>query len=484
MRYMLLRCFELEYVVEDARPGWFDGALVRTHLIIAKRLPPEDAARPLRGRDVFPAASWIRMASEASSSRSLVGGVFGGNIPEVDMVEWLGTKPKDGMPGIELSSFDLRQERESLNGRIGAKAWHRRLEATSVGLLPAEAPYAQSRPRLPDEVAGAVGGNVEGLVTLEEAGVRVGQGLRTGCNRFFYVTARSASNGGMVRVRSSPDLGGIEFAVPDTALRPVLRRQSEVAALRAGHLPPGRVLDLRGWALPEDAQTAASRLAAYRAAVEDPPQTMPDELADFVRLAAQSPDGGTAGARRIPDMSAVRTNVRMPPDGGGTLRFWYMLPDFAMRHTPSVFVPRVNHGHPWAEANLDPPILVDANFCTLWPTQDVWTGFGLKALLSSVWCRALMEATGTRLGGGALKLEAAHLRRMPVPRLSRMDLEGLHAAGMGLAGDSPAAQRSADSIVLDRILGAHVGERELASVSGRLAAVARALLLKRRGLAP
>ena len=29
-----------------------------------------------------------------------------------------------------------------------------------------------------------------------------------------------------------------------------------------------------------------------------------------------------------------------------------------------------------------------------------------------------MEALGTPLGGGALKLEAAHLRQLPVPRLS------------------------------------------------------------------
>lgn len=481
VRYMLLRCFELEYVVEDARPGWFDGALVRTHLVVAKRLPPEDAAKQLRGRAVFPVARWIRIAPKASGGRSLVGGVFEDSIPEAAMVEWLGSKPKDGLPGIELSSFDLRQEQESLNGRVGAKVWYRRLEETSLGLRPDDLPCTQSRFRLPDEVASAVGGNVEGLVALEEAGVRVGQGLRTGCNRFFYVTACSASDGGMVRVRSSPELGGMEFSVPGAALLPVLRRQSETAALHSGHPPPGRVLDLRDWALPEDARTATSCLAAYRAAGEAPPQAMPDELADFVRLAARWPDGGTAGVKRIPDMAAVRTNVRTPPDGDGVPRFWYMLPDFAPRHVPSAFVARVNHGHPWAEANLDPPILVDANFCTLWSAQGIWTGFGLKALLNSTWCRALMESIGTRLGGGALKLEATHLRRMPVPRLSRVDLEGLHTAGVRLARGHPAAQRSVDSIVLGRVLGVHAGERERVSVSRRLAAAARTLLFERRG---
>ena len=43
-------------------------------------------------------------------------------------------------------------------------------------------------------------------------------------------------------------------------------------------------------------------------------------------------------------------------------RFWYMLPDFTPRHIPQAFVPRVIHKTPRVYANMEPAILIDANF--------------------------------------------------------------------------------------------------------------------------
>ena len=484
IRYMLLRCFVLEYVVEDAQPGWFDGALVRTHLVVARRLSPEDTAKPLRKRIGFASAKWIRIDPEAASDHSLVGRAFDRGISEADMVEWICAKPRDTRLGIKIRSLDLRQEWMSLETRAGQKKWHRCLEGPVSGLGLTDSYNPQHHSLLPDEIKDVVGYRVGALVTLDEAGIQVGQGLRTGCNRFFYVTECSVVGNGMVRVQASHALGNREFTVPKDSLRPVLRNQSDVQILRTGRALPGRVLDLRGWMLPEDAEAVAPRLTACSFTREDAPRIMPPELADFVRFAAAWSHASSTDAKRIPDMSAVRTNVRTPSNGNDGPRFWYMLPNFTSRHTPSALVARVNHGHPWAEANLDPPVLVDANFCTLWPAQDTWTNFSLKALFNSTWCRALMECLGTRLGGGALKLEASHLRRILIPRFSREDLESLHTAGEKITQETSVTQRVADCIVLRRVLGPRIGERELLDVSDKLAVAANKLLLKRQRMTP
>ena len=100
------------------------------------------------------------------------------------------------------------------------------------------------------------------------------------------------------------------------------------------------------------------------------------------------------------------------------VRMWYMVPDFTPRHTASVCVPRVIHDKPNAILNADPPVLIDANFSTLWCESDTWTAESIFAILHSTWGELCMEALGATLGGGALKLEATHLRQLPLPVLS------------------------------------------------------------------
>ena len=463
IRYMLLRCFALEYIVEDTQPGWFSEALIRTHLVVATRLPMEEASKPLRERASFPPAKWIQISPEAANRESLVGRAFRGESPEADMAEWLRSEPRHLYPGIQLDHFGQRREWDSLEGRIGTKGWYLQLEGPGPELPLFAQIESPRRQPLPHTVRDIVPEGNWNLCLLEDVGIHVGQGLRTGCNRFFYVTVCSMVGNGLVRVRASQALGGREYSVPEDALRPVLRRQSEMPILRAGEVPLGRVLDLRGWVLPEDAGTVSENLPAYHAEGEVVPRSMPPELADLVRLAALSPLKGATGPTRIPELSAVRTNVRSPRRGG-LPRFWYMLPDFSRRHLPAVFLPRINHNQPWAETNLVPPVLIDANFSTFWPTQGVWTSFGLKAVLNSVWCRILMEALGTPLGGGALKVEASHLRRLPVPRLPNESIEALNTAGRELTRQSFQIQETIDEIVMRGVVGPEVEESNLKAV--------------------
>jgi hypothetical protein len=452
IRYLLLRCFSLEYIVEDTQPGWFTDALVRTHLIVSKRLEVEDACQPLCARDHWPRARWLQVAPDAANDRSLAGAAFDSPQPEAELAARLQAKQEMAARGIEVRYFDSGKEWAALRPRITRHRWYHKLEGGGEDLPLFAAGRAAPPVMLPGPLRDLLPSRLEpqSLIPLEYAGIRVGQGLRTGCNRFFYVTACGPSKDGMVLVEASPAFACLRFPVPSHALRPVLRRQSEMAYLLRGDLPPGRVLDLCGLALPEDAESAAHSMDACARRRAMPPRIMPEQLAAFVRRAASySPEEST---KRIPELSAVRTNVRPARNGENTPRYWYMLPDFAARHVPAAFVARINNGVPWVECNSDPPLLIDANFSTFWTQDSGWTRFALKALLNSTWCRAFMEALGTPLGGGALKLEATHLRQMVVPRLTETAKAALHAAGKDLGRDTAAVQAQIDSIVLLAIL--------------------------------
>ncbi len=454
IRYMLLRCFSLECIVEDQQPGWFSDALVRTHLIVARRRSDQDIAISVGARTKFAEALWLQVAPRAATARSLVGAAFSEPGPELQFAAWVHNGCKESKCGIAARPFNLHDEWTALEARARRRHWYQKLEGRDDDLPLFARPRAAARVTVPDILKGILpdGFSSDALVTLEQAGVHVGQGLRTGCNRFFYVTALGASSAGMVRVQASSFFEHREFSIPEDALRSVLRRQSDLTPMEVGRLPEGRVLNLRGWVLPEDYPMVVEAAAAYAACGESLPRTMPQELADYVRASAAAPPEGLDDDKHIPDLSAVRTNVRVPRNSHVTPRFWYMLPDFAPRHLPAAFVARINHALPWTEANLEPPVLIDANFSTFWERQKGFTCYGLKALLNSVWCRASMEALGTAFGGGALKLEASHLRQLAIPVLSNEARADLAAAGRQLTSTTTEVQSRIDAIVLDAVL--------------------------------
>lgn len=416
IRYFMLRCFRIRCIVEDKQPGWFSDALVRTHLIIATRLSAKEIAVPLECRPTLPATPWLSIAPQAANAVSLVGAAFKGELPEAQLAVLLARGIDVPPPGIAVAPFDVRGEWTVLEGKVRNRPWFRELEGASDLPLFATPRISESAP-LPECVRDLFPQlPLEQLAPLEHNGIQVGQGLRTGCNRFFYVDAIEDS-GSTIRVRTSATFGEQEFAVPRDAVRPVLRKQAELSDVEQGGIPAGRVLDLRRWCLPEDAEAVAQAAATYRRLGETPPAVMPDDLAAFVRSAVRIAPSGEGG-KYTPELTAVRTNIRPHRGGIAAPRFWYMLPDFMPRHLPAAFVPRIIDGAPWVERNLNEPILIDANFSTFWASEPSWTGFALKALLNSSWCRLLMEALGTPMGGGALKLEAAHLRSLPLPFLA------------------------------------------------------------------
>ena len=483
VRYLLLRCFELQCIVSDRQPGWFSDALVRTHLIVAQRLEAVDGARPLGQRTRWPTPPWVEIAPQAARESSLVGALAGSAQAEAEFAARLYSGSFSEAPGAGTSRFDLAHEAAAVEQRAARRRWFRKLEASTADLPLFADARTVAATTVPDVLADVLPRNIPAgaLSNLADAGIAVGQGLRTGCNGFFYVTVRGPTSRGEILVEASPLFGRLRFAVPSAALRPALRRQVEVAEVEAGRVPDSRILDLRTWVLAEDLDSVHAARDIYRCIGQLQPEVMPAALAGYVQAATATYPGGTSGGRPIPDLSAVRTNARPARSGRAPPRYWYMLPDFAPRHLPAVFVPRVNHQVPRAVANLDPPLLVDANFSTLWMPGAGWTRHAVTALLNSGWCRAAMEAIGTPLGGGALKLEAAQLRSMPIPTLTDATKTELDVAGKGLSDRTPGAQAHVDEIVL-AALGAQMSRSiPTSALAAALHERAASLAASRRG---
>jgi hypothetical protein len=274
-----------------------------------------------------------------------------------------------------------------------------------------------------------IGHKASAFVGLETLGWKVGQGLRTGANVFFYGEA-TAERANRVELAMSHRLGGPVLCVSADAALPVVRNQADLPesfTLRPEAVR-GRVLVLSEYALPEDAE---------RDCETSPYRVIEEELAGFVREAAQTNIGSASSPKIISQLSAVVTNVRPAKRNGSFVpaRYWYQLPDLAARHRPELFVPRVNHGHPVTFLNFKRAAVIDANFSTLWRVSKIGAArpHAMFALMNSTWTRSVLELSATVLGGGALKLEASHLRRLPIPVMSDDTWRQLGLFGKSLA---------------------------------------------------
>ncbi len=295
--------------------------------------------------------------------------------------------------------------------------------------------------------------------TFESQGVAVGQGLRTGANGFFY--ADGQCHGHEVTLKFSAPLVGLTAKAPLSIAKPVLRRQSDLpsgfAVLSA--TARGYALDLRGYALPEDMEACDLFSTPYR--------LMPMELAAVVRAAVRANFGTSEKPQKVFELTAVSPNVR-PASRGAPARHWYMLPKFAPRHLPDVLLARVNSATPKAYLNVGRECLVDANFSTMWTqATSKWTANALLAFMNSAWTRAVIEGSGAIMGGGALKFEATHLRRVPVPALSEDQLLRLDGLGARLAMDERLNETMAaiDAVIAVSLGCDEQGTRELESIA-------------------
>jgi 16S rRNA G966 N2-methylase RsmD len=470
---LLSAFFTLDYLIEDTQPGWFSDALVRTQLVVARRR----IAKPQEMGFVDDSfVTRVKVSPTASSTNSLVGASFGNNDPEGKFAAWLkGAQLSSEATGIEVEKLLAS---EILGDVGGGKCISSACNDGRVRGPLFDGETTHGDPLVPQPVLALLSDiNKVNLGTLDELGVSVGQGLRTGCNGFFYVE-KLQDSGKSARVRFGAPFN-VEITVPSECLLPVVRRQSDVSGpVRIKHLK-GCVLDLSHWVLPEDMDLVEASRDLYRREKTDIPEVMPSELADFVRGAGSRIYENAGGTQRVSELSAVKTNVR-ESQGARTPRFWYMLPQFAKRHRPEVFIPRINQDVPWVELNCNPPALIDANFTTVWSASGRCPGIALKALLNSSWCRACMEALGTPLGGGALKLEATQLKRIPIPRITSSELELLKHEGRTMAAEAASVSGEIDRSVASWITGRKATDPKVKILVEQLSKLATSLSTERQ----
>jgi hypothetical protein len=413
--------FDVQAIVEDEDARWFPDALVRTTLVVAKRRArgsPRTSLGQLR----------IRLGASAANGESLVGGLLSGSQqPEREFADKLQGEAE--LPIFEGASCRIL--------RLESEVGHPVLSGSTSG---ASRGGALLDPALSQAA----------MSSLDEYGVDVGQGLRTGANDFFYVKP-SGRSGYFI---ASDALGGGLVACPPSLLREAVRDQRGDQDL---------ILDLRTVALPEDLnQWGKEASSAYR--------LMPPSVAAHVRHASTCLSGKPGREKRIPDLSAVRTNVRVARSGSPP-RSWYMLPDFQPRHMPDVYMARVCGARPVATTTRR-GVLVDANFVTF-RCNGILSSQALVAILNSNWVWAWLEEAGAPMGGGALKIERTMLARLPLPKLSAIQIQDL--AKIGGADSPPSPPEAADRILVSQIC------KEENELLKRLKAKARDRFLARTG---
>lgn len=422
VHYLLFRWFDIEFVVEDENASWFSDAQVKTTLIVAKRVKRRASALLQADNSAY---CHISISAAAASPESPIGrmSLAGEFNPERNFARlarsWLrnGASHPTGVARARPASIKLACR--NMLAAASKQKWFTAIGETAS--QPMEGIYVSQE--IHDWLARQ--GIAPCFTTFESQGVAVGQGLRTGANGFFY--ADGARSSGHVALLFSGPLAGLVARAPDSIARPVIRRQSELPAGFAvsPDLATGWALDLRQHALPEDLGETDMFSSAY--------ERMPESLAAVVRAAGQANFGTHAKPQKVWDLTAVSPNIR-PAARGMPPRHWYMLPDFAARHLPDILLARVNSSTPKAYLNKARQCLIDANFSTIWILPlSKWNAAALLAFMNSAWMQAVLETSAAIMGGGALKVEATHLRRLPVPAFNEEQLCKLSLHGDELA---------------------------------------------------
>lgn len=305
------------------------------------------------------------------------------------------------------------------------------------------------------------------LLPPERTGWSAHQGLRTGCNEVFYVkkpTGAFAKNQFIAELTIGGKKVSIPLVIPSGLVRPAIQKlPSSSPGIVDKKIAETYLLDLKGKVLSED-QRVYLRYPWRWQEVWKPNdvEIIPESLASHIRKCSELPYEGKEKKRTaVKDLSAVRTNIFVPPTEtqGKTPsapRFWYQLP-LQRRHFGEIIVPRVSSGPVRAYLVRDSgSIVVDANFITF--VSEPW---GILAETLWIWMnsntfRIICETNGVPLGGGALKLEAALLSRIPVPyMILEKHKQELASVGRGLnkpLRDEEVIEigREVDSILFDR----------------------------------
>ncbi len=282
------------------------------------------------------------------------------------------------------------------------------------------------------------------FTTIESLGISCGQGFRSGANACFVF-----DKVGNQRVSK---IGSLNVGLVEDFFIPIIQNQ--------------KILDKSYSVDSSDKLAALLTIDKHYACISDINKLdaplrdlyipISHVLDNYISLSESYEIKGTP----VPQLSAVRTNERHTDNG---VRFWYHFPDFAPRHRGVIFIPRVNGSAVVARMNPN-SFIVDANFITFWNNNRENPSEWILALLNSTWFSIMCEEFGVVMGGGALKIDAVQLKKIPIPSLDKKDIQKLSALGKNLKFSKI---DMSDSIIfkIDKILFGKVGVHDKRTIN-------------------
>lgn len=412
IQYLLLKTFNILTITRDVNACWFDNALVRTCLIVAKKK-----------KDI--------PLSEATGEKTLLidlGAELMGECSLVDNLTWNGLSGEKAFVELLDRKANAAGNSFAMEIRSTMSFFPQMLASQRMPkwMLSGDFQVQNSVSQLPPELDNIIMKSVpeQAYMTLGDLGIYCGQGLRSGANEFFYLEIVDES-GDKYSLRTNKWFeGGKTIEVPQKFIVRCVQNRRQVTGLVANPqaLKTG-VLYLQDHICPQDFNVCTHNATElYKA--------LPNTLSDYISTAE-----GYKNPRGISfsEYSAVKPNEKKIDSQYE--RFWYMLPQLAPRHLPNLCITRVSSAAsdcvyiPQSEEN---PIAVDANFVTLWGNSEENIKICL-ALLNSTWSKCCLELLCTVMGGGALKIEASHVRKLLFPKLNHCQLQRLSECGIAIA---------------------------------------------------
>lgn len=427
IQYLLLRCFDIIVIAKDTESSWFDNTEIKTCLVISRRKKNKPLAKCC-AKTIF-----LEMGAGIINSDSLVGKMkYHDNVgyDALSKILFLGTSfVGEGFQARTVPSLELFSR---LMSELSGQKWVREEDRLHI----------RETQCLPNEIGVLVARFTDvKYESLSVLGWSIGQGLRTGANDFFYVQVISEE--GSALLAQTEDWYGKNIRIGVDNFKKAYKKRNDVEGLVVAYDELKKcIIYVQDQVRNKDYQRISHK-AAMKFSVMD------SDLDDYISEGEKyiSP----LHKRPFKELSAVITNEKKTDSGFE--RFWYMLPVLKERHMPNLCMPRVCGGSPeviFVNQSIVKEIVVDANFITLW-NQDPFARMRAFAFLNSTWAKTFLEVSGTAMGGGALKIEASHMRKIMFPKLGHESEKMLEGLGRRILKDGNITedlQNQIDEVVL------------------------------------
>lgn len=441
IHYLLLRCFEIVVIARDVESAWFENAEIRTCLVVCKRKENE----PIENS--YSDTVYLELDSKLMNSESLVGSMhYDNSVGYEALNQIIYSKAMYSSEGFSSRIVPAIELFPGLIAKINEQKWVYNEDKLIV----------EGSALLPNEIRKIVSENsgVE-YDSLEALGWSIGQGLRTGANDFFYAQLLTGNTMSVVKTEPWYDK---EIVLSSDIVRKAFKKRADVNGLVVNYNDLDKcILYIQNQVRRADYHKLSKKVAEYYT-------LMDSDLDDYITHGERyvSPSHKKA----FKELSAVITNEKKT--GDEFERFWYMLPMLKERHMPNLCISRVCGESPetiFVNQESGYEIIVDANFITLWNPNhnDQILGF---VLLNSTWAKLFLELTGTVMGGGALKVEASHVRKIVFPRINDHKKKELEIIGNMILENRSISKKHQKQI--DEIVAASFGEKNKESVSNQL----------------